>query len=240
MGYHVLRTDSIHTEMLHPSTRCHRANTRTHLRNPEPNSLDDISRDLLGPVSILCIQSCLACCDVGVGGVDPVGSLEDLPESVQQEEDWNADVGCEEAGDAPVGVMLANKDIEAIEDDYHSEVEKRKPRCVWLESTLEDKSVAINSLGFERFVELNVGDADRAPCEEGGNSDQILEPSENYAGPTWANREVCESGDGGCDGDTPVGNAGFAAAEKETWCLFVLGKSEEVTRSSVKESVGGG
>lgn len=136
-------------------------------------------------------------------------------------------------------MVLANEDIESVEDDDHGEVEEGKPCSVWLETTLEDKSVAVNSLRLERLVELDVGDANRAPCEKGGDGDQVLEPTENSCRATRANRQVCQAGDGGCDGDAPVWDTGFAAAEEESWSLSVLCKGEEVTGSGVEEGVGG-
>ena len=68
-------------------------------------------------------------------------------------------------GDTPVRVVLANEDIETIEDDDHGEVPECEPRSVWLEARPKHESVAVNSLSLERLVELDVGDADRAPCE---------------------------------------------------------------------------
>ena len=146
----------------------------------------------------------------------------------------------ERTGDTPVGVVLANEDIKSIEENDDGKVEEGKPCSVWLETTLEDKGVAVNSLRLERLVELNIGQADRAPCEKGGDGDQILEPSENGCRATGSNGQVCQAGDGGRDCDTPVWDTSVATAKEESWSLFVLGKSEEVTGSGVEESVGRG
>lgn len=85
----------------------------------------------------------------------------------------------EHTGDTPVRVMLANKDIKSVEDDDHSEVEEGEPRSVWLEVRPEHESVTVNSLSLERLMKLDVGNADRAPCEEGSDGGQVLEPAED-------------------------------------------------------------
>jgi len=51
---------------------------------------------LLGPVEVFGVQGCLASCDIRVGVLDDMSALEDLPEEVEGEEDWDADVGSEE------------------------------------------------------------------------------------------------------------------------------------------------
>jgi hypothetical protein len=138
-----------------------------------------------------------------------------------------------------VRVMLSNKHVEAVEEDDHDEVDQGEPGSVWLEMTLEDKSVAVNPLGFEGLVELEIGNADRAPGEEGGNGSQVLEPCENNRWATRADGKEGKEGDRGGDQDTPVWDTGLAAAEKEAWSLFILGKSKEITGSGVQEGVGG-
>ena len=51
------------------------------LRKPEPEFLEKILWNLLGPVGIFGIENVLASLDVGIGGVDPFGALDDLPEN---------------------------------------------------------------------------------------------------------------------------------------------------------------
>ena len=155
------------------------------------------------------------------------------------EKSWVDGMGQGHTCDIPMRVVLANKHIKAIEHDDHGEIVESEPRSVWLESGLEHKSIAVDSLRLERLVELDVGDADRAPCEKRGDGDQVLEPSEDGCRATRVDRQVCEGGDGGCDCDAPVGDTGFAAAEKEARGLLVLCQSEEVSGSCVEESVGG-
>jgi len=89
---------------------------------------------LLWPLSIFGIERRLTSCDIGIGWMDPWGSLEDLPEAIENEEDGNAKIGSEEVGDAPVRVVFAYKDIKSVEDDDDGKVGKGKPSSVWLES----------------------------------------------------------------------------------------------------------
>jgi len=107
------------------------------LRNPEPNSLEDVSGVLLRPVEILGIQSCLAGCDIRVGCMDEVSPLEDLPEEVEEEKDWDANVGSKEVSDIPILVVLANKDIEAVEENDQREEDQGNPGQIGLEVRLE-------------------------------------------------------------------------------------------------------
>lgn len=67
-----------------------------HLRNPEPDLLQDVLWDLLWPLSILRIKRCLSSGDVRILWPNPGRTLEDLPEQVEDEENWNADIGSKE------------------------------------------------------------------------------------------------------------------------------------------------
>lgn len=66
------------------------------LRNPEPNSLEDVSWNLLRPLTVLGIECSLASRDIGISWVDKRRLLEDLPESIEDEEYWDAKIGGEE------------------------------------------------------------------------------------------------------------------------------------------------
>ena len=134
-------------------------------------------------------------------------------------------------------MVLADEDVESVEDYDDGEEDDGEPRCVWLEVRAEHESVAINSLCLERLVELEVGDADRAPCEEGGNGGQVLEPCKDERWTTRGDGQVCEAGDEDREDDAPVWDTGLAAAEKEAWSLLVLCKGEKITGSGVEESV---
>ncbi len=136
-----------------------------------------------------------------------------------------------------MGVVFANKDIKAVEDDDDGKVYECKPSCEWLELAPENESIAVNSLSFERFVELQVRYADGAPCEEGCNGGQVLEPVEHNGWATRVDGQVCKPGNGSCNADAPVWNTGLATAEKEAWGLLILSKSEEISRSGVQERV---
>jgi hypothetical protein len=66
------------------------------LCNPEPDFLDDVSWVLYWPVLILSIKRRLARRNIGIVSLNPWTSLEDLPEGIKHEEDWNPDIGSEE------------------------------------------------------------------------------------------------------------------------------------------------
>jgi len=72
-----------------------RTNLR-HLRNPEPDSLEDVSWNLLGPLAVLSVKSCLTGSDIGITTLDDRRSFEDLPEAVENEENRYANVGGKE------------------------------------------------------------------------------------------------------------------------------------------------
>ncbi len=65
--------------------------------------------------------------------------------------------------------MTMNEDIKSIEYNDHGEVPEGRPSQIWLERTLENKSISVNTLSIERMVELDVGETDWAPSEEGSN-----------------------------------------------------------------------
>ena len=67
------------------------------LTEPEPEFLQEVPRDLLRPV--LRIQSRLSGPDISICGVHNLGSFEDLPETVEEEENRNANVSGEERGE---------------------------------------------------------------------------------------------------------------------------------------------
>lgn len=69
-----------------------------------------------------------------------------------------------------MGVVLANEDVKAVEEDDEGEVDERDPGGVGLEGGFEDERVAVDALGREGFVELDVGNLNGAPGEEGGDS----------------------------------------------------------------------
>ncbi len=152
----------------------------TTLRKPEPELLDEVPWDLLGPVCISCVKSRLSGVNVCLGGIDPMRALVDLPEAVQEEVDGDSDVRGDEVLVAP-----RRPDIEAVEDDDNGEEEEGGIREVWLEWRLEDKGIAVNALSLEGLVELDIRNADTAPGEETGDGCQVLEPGED---------DVCTAG----------------------------------------------
>lgn len=80
----------------HKSTHKHHLSPTPGLCDPEPYSLEDISWCQVGPLSILCIERRLAGVNIGVFRTNPFCALEDLPESVKTEEDWDTNVCSEE------------------------------------------------------------------------------------------------------------------------------------------------
>jgi hypothetical protein len=56
-------------------------------------------------------------------------------------------------------VVFSNKDNEAIEEDDECEEDQGNPCKVWLEMSLEHKSVTINALSLERGMESDIGKA---------------------------------------------------------------------------------
>lgn len=204
------------------------------LCNPEPYPLQHIPWDPLGPMRIRRIQRRLARCYVGLGRVHPLGPLEDLPEHVQEKVDRDANVVRDETID-----VKRLEDVKPVEEGDHEEEGKGKPGEVRLERRFENEGVAVDALGFEGLVELDIGDADRHPGEEVGNGDEILEPGENDGRAGRAGKEG-EERDGGGNHDTVVRYTGFGALEKDLWGLAVLGKGVHVAGSSVEEGVCGG
>ena len=140
----------------------------------------------------MCIRSikgCLSSVDVRLRRVNPVRALEDFPERIQEEIDGDSNVRGDEVLVAPW-----RPDVEAVEDDNEGEVDEGEVGEVWLEGRLEDEGVAVDALGFEGLVELNVCEADAAPGEETGDCGQVLEPFENDVRATGAG-QVCQEGD---------------------------------------------
>ena len=154
---------------------------------------------MLGPMGIGGIEGGLAGVEIDVGGVEPLGALEDLPGEVEDDEDGDADV----IGDEVVDVEGGTEDVEAVEDDDEGEEDEGGPGGVGLEGRLEDQRVAVDALRLERLVELDVRDADRAPREERRDRRQVLEPGEDHVRPRRAGH-VRQERDGGRDADAPV------------------------------------
>lgn len=125
-------------------------------------------------------------------------------------------------GYVPMRVVLTNKDVKAIEDDNGDEEDQGKPGSVWLETTSEHKSVAVDSLGLESLVKLDVCNANRAPSEKGGDGGEILEPSERFRWTTWCNGEISEACNRTCDHHSKVRHTSLAAS-----CRRKLARNKE-------------
>lgn len=126
-------------------------------------------------------------------------------------------------------MMLSNKDMETIQEDNDTEVSQSSIRSIRLESTLERQSVPVNTLCLQRMVESDISNTDTTPCKQERHGCQVLEPSEDDCWTTFADREVCEQRDGGCDSDAVDGDPLLGATKQELWCMTILGKGEEVS-----------
>lgn len=190
-----------------------------YLAQPEPELLNDVLRDLFRPD--LSIERSLATPDVSLRWLDHLRTLEDLPEYEQEEVDQNADVRREKAGQLIGSPWGLGEDLEAVENDDQREVDHggisniRRPLCP------EDQCAPVDTLSGEGPAEPEVGEDDRVPREELGNSSQILEPKEDLVG-TSGNRHEGDQRDGGGDQNTPVRNTIPGAFEKEPGSLLVL------------------
>ncbi|KAM5489732.1 hypothetical protein MaudMau93_003098 [Microsporum audouinii] len=170
------------------------------LRDPEPYLLDDVSWDLLWPLDG--VHGGLAGEDVSLGGWNPSGPLENLPEDEKTEVDGDTDVGGEEGLE-----FKGSEGIEAVEEDDDGEEDEGDPGEVRLEWGLEDESVTVDTLGLEGGMEADVRNQNADPVEEGGNGGEVLEPDEDLRRAGGGGHEGEERDGGshtdGIDWDTP-------------------------------------
>jgi len=181
----------------------------------------------------LVIDSSLARPDVSLCALDEFVAFEDLPDSVEEEEDWDVDICNQEA----LIVKATDENCKSIEYDNNAEESDSEPSTICSSPGSENQSVAVNVLGLEGIAETEIGDTDGDPCEKLGNGDEILEPSEGNLG-SVADGHICEEGDGCCEGDGVDWDTGLCALEEDLWSLSVLCYTEEITGSSVEEGVG--
>lgn len=196
---------------------------------------------MLGP--ILSVQRSLARPDIRLGSLDEAGTLEDLPEQEETKVYGNDNICRDEILNVPVrtafGTSVLCEDGEAVEERDDGEEDQRGPCTVGLEFTLEDESVAVDSLCSESSLEANVCDADGHPCEEGCDGGQGLEPFENGSC-AGGYGHVGQETDGCRDQHAPDGNTGFGTLEEELRSLLVLSESKQVSRARVQEGVSRG
>jgi len=117
------------------------------LSNPEPYLLEKVTWNILRPN--LAVNSVLARPDISLSRTNELWSFDKLPSEVQNKKDGNVDIGNEKAWN----IKSANKDVEAIENDDDGEVNKGKPSSIWLEMSLEYKSVTVNVLSKQSCAE---------------------------------------------------------------------------------------
>jgi len=176
------RVKSVHYQIrvypqLNQTYSLRKRNKANLLRYPEPDPLKNISWH--GNLPLLGIQCSLTTPDICFSWIDEAGALEDLPESVEEEEDGNTNIRGEEIGDVPFAV---GEDFPSIEEDDDGKVDEGEPGSVWLEWGLEDEPIAIDALSDESGAESQIGDADAAPCEELSDRGQVLKPLEDHVG----------------------------------------------------------
>jgi len=204
-----------------------------HLCNPKPNLFDKVRWNVFGPDFV--VDGMLSRPNIGFFWLDHLCSLEHLPEHIKDHEDRYVNVSNEKV----LGIESWNESGKTIEDDDNGKVDKSKPASVWLEWSFEDQSVSIDILSYKCFSEVQISHTDGYPCEKLGNGDQVLEPIEDNLGSTSA-RKKCEKADNSCNGDSVNWNTLFGTLEEDGWGLSVLSDTEEITGSSVQESIGRG
>lgn len=110
------------------------------------------------------IQRCLASENVRLGRLDEARPLEDFPEHIQYQIDWDSNVRGYEVVDGE-----GFEDVETVEKGDDGEEEEGEIRGKGLEGRLKNKSVAVDALSFQSLVELDVCNRDTHPGKEAGD-----------------------------------------------------------------------
>jgi len=173
------------------------------LCDPIPDPLQPVLGFWAGPDDG--IQSRLACKDIGLSGIPELGPLENLPEEIEAEVDGYSDI----IGDESIGIPTTCNGVEAITEDDQAEEDQGGPGQIRLEGRLENKGVAVDILGFQGFVELDVRHTDRAPGEETRDGCQVLEPFECLAGSRRTSRQLRQTRNGDSGDNAVVWHAGL-------------------------------
>ncbi len=124
------------------------------------------------------IQRRFARVQIRLGAADEVSALEDAPEQVQAEINWNADVVSDEA----LVIETWSECIEAVEKDDQAEEDSCCVGKVRLEGGLQGELIAIDALCLTRIVKPDVCNVDGHPGEERGNGGEVLEPLKDLIG----------------------------------------------------------
>ena len=95
---------------------------------------------------------------------------------INQEEDWNADVGGQEVAGTPV---LWEKDRESIDECQNWEGDESNPSAVWLEEGFVGDLIEREVLRQVGFAESEVRDAAACPGDEAGCVSEVDEPVED-------------------------------------------------------------
>lgn len=167
--------------------------------------------------------------------MEPLGSLDNLPNDKEAEEDWNADVGNNKVFNGP---STGSKDCKSVEDDDDGKEDETKVSGVRLGKSLEWQSAPLNTLSLESTIKSDGGEANCAPCEQIGNGDNIGKPVEHVS-TTCGDSHEREKGDGSGDCNAVDWDTTLGAFAEEPWSLTNLCHSEEVSGSGVAKSVSG-
>ena len=174
----------------------------TTLCNPEPHSLDPVTRNTVWPDNG--VKRSLSSVQISLGRRDKAGALEYSPEEVQAEIDGYADV----VGDESLVVPTSGNRVEAIEEDDQAEEDQCRPGEVRLERSAEWQVAAADALGRAGLVEPDVRNVDANPRKQGTYGRQILKPREDGVGARRA-RHVGQESDRAGDQDAPDGDTGL-------------------------------
>ena len=172
------------------------------LCNPEPDTLEEIARDLHRPVVICRVKSSFAGEKIDFGSRDPSCSLNDLPADEEDEKDENPDVGRGE-----ISNVERREYVEAVEEDDQNKESQRSPGKIRLEGRLENQGVAVDALCPESIVEFDIGNAYAYPREEISNGCQPLEPRKDSYSSSSATTEIGKERNSSGDEHAEVGHA---------------------------------
>jgi len=165
------------------------------LGNPVPDLLKEVARNILRPY--LAVDCMFARPYIGFSSADETWSLDNLPNNVQSEKDWNSNVRNEEV----LNLEATNEGCEPVENDNNREVDEGEPSSEWLAYRFEDERVTVDILSYECRTESKIRNANGNPSEKLGDCRDIYEPSEHGLR-TVSNDQVREKGNRSCECNT--------------------------------------
>lgn len=146
------------------------------LRNPEPDSFQEVPRHGLGPGSLEAVNLGLATPQVHLARLHEPGPLDELVAEEEAREDRDVDVGREEG----LGAELAGEEGVVAVGDGHEEAEADgEVRQVRLQRGPVVQAVAGDAVVLEALVEAHVDGAGRGPHDQRRHGRQVREPEED-------------------------------------------------------------